>query len=257
MAGKILVKLGGGLLDDAGARAAISKQISAIHRTHPALVVVHGGGKQMTRFLAERQTPNEFIDGLRVSSPAVIDAVLKVFAGTVNHELVAAIVAAGTPAVGLTGIDAALTECEPVRPELGRVGRPVKTNPMLLDTLVTGEFLPVVACVGGARDGSIFNVNADQMASSLATGWQADTLIFLTDVDGVRGAEGNRIPVLTRQQSADLIASGVATGGMLAKLRAVDAAIEGGVREVRIALGSEPGVIERVLAGEDLGTAFR
>ncbi len=253
---KILVKLGGSLLDQSASRSAIAEQIAGLHKTNPSLVVVHGGGKQMTRFLEERQVPNEFVDGLRVSSPAVIDAVLKVFAGTVNHELVAALVAAGLPAVGLTGIDAALTECEAIKPELGWVGRPVKTNPKLLDVLANHEFLPVIACVGGDRDGHVYNVNADQMAASLASGWGAEKLLFLTDVEGVRGASGDRIPVLKQNEANQLIEQGIASGGMLAKLRSASAALDGGVAEVRIALGSDPGVVARIQAGEDVGTAL-
>ncbi len=253
---KVFVKLGGTLLENPASRQAIAQQIASLHQANPQVVVVHGGGKQMTRFLEERAVPNEFVDGLRVSSPAVIDAVLKVFAGSVNHELVATLVAAGAPAVGLSGIDANLTECELVNPALGQVGRPVGTQTRLFDVLCQGGYLPVVACVGGDAQGRVYNVNGDQMATSLAAGWQADRLLFLTDVEGVRGADGQRIPRLRSAHAAELMASGVATGGMLAKLRAAQEALQGGVAEVRILLGSEPGVIARALSGEAIGTAF-
>ncbi len=253
---KLLVKLGGTLLDDAGSRAGLAKQLAGLARVNPELVVVHGGGKQMTRYLEERQVASEFVEGLRVSSPAVIDAVLKVFAGTVNHELVAALVAAGMDAVGLTGIDCALTECELVNPALGQVGRPVRANPRILETLTAGHFVPVVACVGGDRQGRVYNVNADQMATSLAAAWQAERLLFLTDVEGVRGADGGRIAVLRQAEAEDLIAAGVATGGMLAKLRAASFALSQGVKEVRIVHGATPDVVGRVQSGEALGTAF-
>lgn len=253
---KVFIKLGGTLLENPASRASIAAQIAALQKTNPQVVVVHGGGKQMTRFLEERGVPNEFVDGLRVSSPAVIDAVLKVFAGTVNHELVATLVAQGAPAVGLTGIDANLTECEIVKPELGQVGRPTRTNPKLLDALCQNAFLPVVACVGGDAQGNIYNVNGDQMASSLAAGWKADKVLFLTDVEGVRGADSQRIPVLRSAHAKELMTSGVAAGGMLAKLRAAQEALDAGVGEVRIALGSADQVIARVLSGEDIGTSF-
>lgn len=253
---KVFIKLGGTLLENPASRASIAAQIAALQKQNSEVVIVHGGGKQMTRFLEERGVPNEFVDGLRVSSPAVIDAVLKVFAGTVNHELVATLVAHGAPAVGLTGIDANLTECEIVKPELGQVGRPVRTNPHLLDVLCQGNFLPVVACVGGDAKGNVYNVNGDQMASSLAAGWKAAKVLFLTDVEGVRGADGQRIPVLHSAHAQELMASGVAAGGMLAKLRAAQEALDAGVGEVRIVLGSADHVIARVLSGEDLGTSF-
>jgi acetylglutamate kinase len=253
---KLLVKLGGTLLEEAGSRAGLAGQLAALARVNPELVVVHGGGKQMTRFLEERQVPSEFVEGLRVSSPAVIDAVLKVFAGTVNHELVAALVAAGMDAVGLTGIDCALTECELVNPALGQVGRPVRANTRILETLTGSGFVPVVACVGGDRQGRVYNVNADQMATSLAAAWKADRLLFLTDVEGVRGADGARIAVLRQAEADQLIADGIATGGMLAKLRAASFALRNGVKEVRIAHGATPDVVGRVQSGEALGTAF-
>ena len=253
---KLLVKFGGALLDDAASRSNLAGQVAALHASNPVLAVVHGGGKQMTRFLEERGVPSEFVDGLRVSSPAVIDAVLKVFAGTVNHELVATLVAAGLDAIGLTGIDAALTECEIVNPALGQVGRPVRANPRILDTLTAAGFLPVIACVGGDRTGKVYNVNADQMATSLAASWQADRLLFLTDVEGVRGADGQRIPVLYSDQARKLIEGGVAAGGMLAKLRAAEFALLNGVGEVRIVHGSTPDVLARVQSGEALGTTF-
>jgi acetylglutamate kinase len=253
---KLLVKLGGTLLDQPEARARLAQQLAALRQTPAQFAVVHGGGKQMTRYLEERGVPNEFVQGLRVSSPAVIDAVLKVFAGTVNHLLVGSLVAAGVEAVGLTGIDCALTECEIVDPALGMVGRPVRANPRVLDTLTRDGFTPVIACVGGDRQGGVYNVNADQMATSLAAAWKVDRLLFLTDVEGVRGADGQRIPVLYSKQAQELMDSGVASGGMLAKLRAARFALENGVGEVRIVDGATPDIIARVQAGEALGTAF-
>ncbi len=251
---KLLVKLGGALLDDPASRQNIARQLS--QQKSETLAVVHGGGKQMTRFLEERGVKSDFVEGLRVSSPEVIDAVLKVFAGTVNHELVAALVAAGLDAVGLTGIDCALTECEIVNPALGQVGRPIRANTRILDTLCAAHFLPVIACVGGDRNGKVYNVNADQMATSLAAAWKVDRLLFLTDVEGVRGADGQRIPVLRQPEALKLIEDGVATGGMLAKLRAAQFALENGVGEVRIVSGATENVLARVQSGEALGTAF-
>lgn len=253
---KTLIKIGGSLIDDPASRRLIASQIKDHVAAYPGTAIVHGGGKQMTRFLEERGVASEFVDGLRVSSPAVIDAVLKVFAGSVNHELVAQLVAAGLDAIGLTGIDSALTECELLNPALGQVGRPFQTNPRILDTLTASRFLPVIACVGGDRTGKVYNVNADQMATSIAAAWNVDRLLFLTDVEGVRGADGIAIPQLNQAAAADLIAKGVATGGMLAKLRAAQFALENGVGEVRIVHGAAPHVIARVAKGEPLGTAF-
>ena len=182
---KLLVKLGGTLLDEESSRTRLARELAALAaRSDVRLVVVHGGGKQMTRFLSERGIESRFIGGLRVTTPEVIDAVLKVFAGSVNHQLVASLVAAGAGAVGLTGIDACLTEAEHWNEELGAVGRPVRANGALLDLLTGSGYLPVVACVAGDRQGNIYNVNADQMAAALKT----PTAVKPVEADGAARA---------------------------------------------------------------------
>jgi len=251
---KILVKLGGTLLDTPESRDRLAREISGISRRGDRTVVVHGGGKQMTRFLAERGVQSRFVNGLRVTTPEVLDAVLKVLAGSVNHELVASFVRAGSPAVGLSGLDASLTVAEPVSRELGAVGKPVRSNPRLLEILSDNGYLPVIACIGGGENGEIYNVNADQMAVSCASGFHADRLLFLTDVDGVKMADGRIAHTLTSAQIDRLIADGVATGGMQAKLEAAKSALHSGVGEIVIAPGQAHGVVERLAGGEPIGT---
>jgi acetylglutamate kinase len=251
---KLLVKLGGTLLDAPESRDALAAQIAGARRDGIDVAVVHGGGKQMTRYLAERGIESRFVNGLRVTSPETIDAVLKVFAGSVNHELVASLNRAGALAVGLTGIDALLAEAEQMDPELGAVGRVVRSNAGLLNVLVENGYLPVVACVAGDREGNIYNVNADQMAVACAVAFGAEQLTFLTDVEGVLDGSKTVRPLLTAGNCRTLIADGVATGGMQAKLNAAVAALEGGVRSVRIAPGAAAGVLARLFDGEALGT---
>ena len=251
---KALIKLGGTLLDSPALRASLAAQIVAIERQGVAITVVHGGGKQMTRFLEERGVSSRFVNGLRVTTPETMDAVLKVLAGSVNQELVAALIAAGVRAVGLTGIDGRLVEADQMDPELGMVGRVVRANPKLLDLLVGGGYLPVVACVAGAPDGAMYNVNADQMASACAAGWKAQRLIFLTDIEGVLDASKKVQPTLTADDCAQLIREGVATGGMQAKLNAAVAALDQGVEQIEIAPGAAPNVLARLFAAETMGT---
>jgi acetylglutamate kinase len=253
---KILVKLGGTLLDGAESRDRLAAQIAAARGSGVEMVVVHGGGKQMTRYLAERGIESRFVGGLRVTNPETLDAVLKVFAGSVNHELVASLNRAGVLAVGLSGIDAFLVEAEQLSPALGAVGRVIKSNPALLQLLTANGYLPVVACVAGDRQGQVYNVNADQMAVACAAAFGASQLIFLTDVEGVRDGAGRVRPVLTVAESRRLIADGVATGGMQAKLEAALAALAGGVEQVRIAPGAAEAVLQRVLSGDGIGTSM-
>jgi len=254
---KVLVKLGGTLLDNPASLASLARQIAAT-RANASVVVVHGGGKQMTRFLTERGVESRFVGGLRVTTPEVVDAVLKVFAGSVNKQLVGALRAAGAPAAGLSGIDGGLAVAEQMNPELGAVGRIVRADERILDALLDGGFLPVVACVAGGEAGTdaVFNVNADQMAVACAAAWKADRLLFLTDVPGVKGADGAVLKRLTPEDARELIGSGVATGGMQAKLESDCAAVAAGVREVRIAPGAEPGILDRLMSGEAAGTVL-
>jgi len=254
---KVLVKLGGTLLDAAESRDSLAAQLAEARARGVELVVVHGGGKQMTRYLSERGIESRFVGGLRVTTPETLDAVLKIFAGSVNHELVASLNRAGALAVGLSGIDALLAEAEEMDPALGAVGRVTRSNPAVLHVLVGNGFVPVVACVAGDRQGRVYNVNADQMAVACAVAFGAERLVFLTDVEGVLDGEKRIRRVLTAAESRDLISTGVATGGMQAKLNAALDALSGGVARVRIAPGAAPGVLARVLDGEDIGTEMR
>ncbi len=251
---RILIKLGGTLLDTAELRQSLAGQIAAQARHGVEITVVHGGGKRMTRFLAERGIESRFVNGLRVTTPEILDAALNVLAGSVNQELVASLIAVGARAVGLSGIDGNLVEAQQLNAELGLVGRVVRANPELLGVLVGNGFVPVVACIAGDGRGQIYNINADQMAAACACAWHADRLIFLTDIAGVLDGAGRVQAVLTREQSTGLIASGVATAGMQTKLNAACAAMDEGVEQVSIVPGAAPYVLERVLRDEPLGT---
>lgn len=250
---RILVKIGGTLLEDSALRTAITAELAEIAGAH-RMVIVHGGGKQVTQFLERQGVQSRFVSGLRVSDGAVVDAVMQVIAGKVNKQLVAALVAAGRSAVGLSGVDGLLTRATPLDPALGFVGRPIATDGHLLDLLSGAGYLPVLACVAADEHGAIYNVNADQMAVSAAIGWRAEKLLFLTDVPGVRNESGEIVRHLTVDESVALVRSGVAHGGMQAKLEAAACALEAGVEEVAIASGREPGICSRLLAGEAAGT---
>lgn len=251
---KVLIKLGGTLLDCESSRRRLAVEIGALSASGAECVVVHGGGKQMTRFLAERGIESNFINGLRVTTPEVLDAVLKVLAGSVNQQLVAAFVASGSQAVGISGMDALTTEAESMSEELGAVGRPVRSDPALLRTLLAHRYLPVVACVAGDRRGRFYNVNADQMAVAVAVALQVDRLFFLTDVPGVRGHDKGICHALTLAECAILIDAEIATGGMRAKLEAAMDALSRGVSQVVIAPGAVEGIVWQLASGQPIGT---
>lgn len=250
---KILIKVGGTLLDGTESRREIAEQIAAITAAHE-LVVVHGGGKQLTRHLEERGIQSRFVNGLRVSDANIIEAAVRVIAGSVNKQFVSSLRAAGVSALGLSGVDAALTIVRQMNPDLEFVGAPVRSNGELLHLLNNAGYLPVVACLAGDEHGRIYNVNADQMAVSCAVAYRAEKLIFLTDVPGVKNAEGKVLAQIAPEEIGQLIRTRVAHGGMQAKLEAGVAALAQGVEEVVIAPGQAVDVCARILAGEALGT---
>lgn len=251
---KLLVKLGGTLLESDESRSSLARQLTRLQRAGHRLVVVHGGGKRLSRYLAGLDHESEFRRGLRVTPPEIMDAVLRVLAGSVNRQLVAELQGAGARAVGLTGIDAGTVQASQLAPELGLVGKVERVDPELLDTLTDRGFLPAVACIAGGADGAIFNVNADQMAAACATGLAADQVVFLTDVGGVLDRRGETIPKLSASEAESLITEGVAKGGMEAKLRAAISALTGGIERVSIVNGHEPDILTRALEGVATGS---
>jgi acetylglutamate kinase len=251
---RALIKIGGSLLDDPASRHDLARQIAAVAASGVQVAVVHGGGKQMTRFLEERGIKSTFVRGLRVTTRETIDAVLKVLAGSVNTQLAAALGSAGARTVGLTGIDSGVAVAEQLDPELGFVGRVISSDASLLSTLTGAGYMPVIACVAGGANGEVFNVNGDSMAVAVASAWKADRLVFLTDVLGVLDASKTILPLLTIEDCRRLIAEGIATGGMQAKLDAATSAVSNGVAEVRIVRGSDARIVSRVFAGEGAGS---
>jgi acetylglutamate kinase len=248
---KVVVKVGGTLLEAAADRLRIAEQVARQARAGHQVLVMHGGGKQLTRFLERAGVESRFVHGLRVTTAETLDGVVKVLAGTVNHELLAAFVRVGLPAVGLSGIDASGLVAEKLSgadgQDWGFVGNVKSANPGVWNVLSQSGYLPVLACLAVGEDGQIYNVNADQAAVACAVHWKADCLIFLTDVDGVRGANGQTVARLSGDQIPMLIASGVATGGMQAKLNAVWEALARNVPSVFIANGHRENALDRAL----------
>jgi acetylglutamate kinase len=252
---KLLVKLGGTLLDSTESRLRLAAELAGLVRRGHRLVVVHGGGRQLSRYLAARGVESRFVNGFRVTTPEVLEGVTKILAGDVNLQLVAALQQAGARAVGLTGADAGLVQAVALSAELGAVGSIQQVQPAILDLLTSQNYIPAVACLAGGAGGEIYNVNADQMAAACAARFKARRLIFLTDVEGVLDSEQRLISRLTVARAEELVDRGIAAGGMQAKLRACCAAVKMGVPEVWIAAGARPGVLQQLLAGQPAGTA--
>jgi len=235
-----VVKIGGRLCEDGDSRVRLAQ--ACADRPGP-LVVVHGGGDAVTRLQARLGTAPQFENGRRVTSPEDMAAVEMVLSGQVNPALVRALESCGRRAAGVTGTDAGLLRCR-LRPGLGRVGEPVATDAGILRVLLDAAMTPVVSPVGLGPDGLPVNVNADEAAAAIAAALGADTLLLLSDVEGVRVEDEWQADVAVTAIDA-LIASGEVTRGMIPKLQAAAVAAWGGVREVRIA-GFAAGTLDAV-----------
>jgi acetylglutamate kinase len=174
----------------------------------------------------------------------------------VNKQLVAALIGAGCPAVGISGVDGGMIKARPLSSEMKFTGKPIAAEGKLLHTLIKKGFLPVVACIAGDAQGNIYNVNADQLAVSCAAGWGADKLFFLTDVPGVKDNSGETIAHLNPSDVRKLISAGIARGGMQAKLESSVWALESGLKQVIIAPGQREGICQDLIEGRIRGTSI-
>jgi acetylglutamate kinase len=254
--GWTVLKLGGELLEEPARLREVAAAVARGGSKVP-LVVVHGGGREIDAALARAGIRKRQVEGLRITDAATLGVVVEVLAGAVNTRLVAAINAAGGRAVGLTGADAGVALVEAAPPhtstdgtvtDLGFVGRPIGNEwPRLLLDLGADGYVPVVASIGMTGEGTLYNVNADTLAAHLAARLAAARLIVAGGTPGVLDPAGRTIAVLDRTAAGALIASGAASAGMVAKLRACGEALENGAAEVLLIDGRRAHVIETVL----------
>jgi acetylglutamate kinase len=252
---RFTVKLGGSILEDVDIRRAILEQISSLERDGHEIILVHGGGKSLTRRLEQLRIESRFIDGLRVTDDKTLAVAVMVLAGEVNKALVTELQAMGSSAIGICGADGGAVRCRPLAgnpgysAELGFVGQATSVNRALFKLLLGGGLIPVVSSIGYGDDGQLYNVNADQMAAICAWGTKCKALVYLTDVAGVKDAAGNVVSRLDPDQVASLRQEGVLTGGMLPKASSCLEAIEHGVEAVYILPGSTPDVLHSFVGG--------
>jgi acetylglutamate kinase len=250
----IVCKFGGELLEDRARLATVVAALGRIARHGRPLVVVHGGGKEIDAALNAAGIEKRQVDGLRITDSATLDVVVSVLAGAVNTRFVAALNTAGVSAVGLTGADGlcGLSAAAPPHRavdgglvDLERVGVPDRAADVrVLHTLTRDGFVPVVACIGIARDGTLLNVNADTLAGHFAARLGAERLVIAGTTPGVLDAAGATLPLLGADAIAALVADGTATAGMIAKLRACEHALAGGVDAVVIVDGRDGAALE-------------
>lgn len=243
---RTVLKLGGELLEDTGSMARAAAGLRALLAEGP-VAVVHGGGRAIDADLRSRGTAATFVDGQRITDEATLESVVAVLAGRINTRFVAALTAAGVPAVGLTGADGRIALCDPAPAlrtsrgsdvHLGLVGVPrAEASPRLVLDLISLGYVPVIATIGVTADGSLLNVNADVLASHLARAIAADRLLVAGSTPGVFDDAGGTCSVLDPGDAHRMVAAGTARDGMVTKLNACLHAIAGGVPLVRIVDG--------------------
>jgi acetylglutamate kinase len=240
-------KLGGPALEDP---ALVGPLAQELRRAEGPVAVVHGGGRHIERLLRTLGIEFHFVGGRRVTSPEAMEVVEMVLAGTVNKGLAAGLTDAGVPAVGLCGRDGGLIRAR-LEPGLGRVGAPehVEVTPLL--ALWDAGYVPVVAPVSGGPGGESVNVNADEVALAIAQGLAARSLVYLSDVDGVKVGE-TVVERLVLDEAERRIADGTITGGMALKVRVALAAAAAGIPEVVVA---GPARLQGRFAGTVIQTA--
>lgn len=233
---KYVVKLGGAGLESPEILDACTHAVADLVADGHQVTVVHGGGIQLTRLLKALGKQSEFVNGLRVTDAETRDAALMVLAGKVNKSLVASLGALGVPAVGLSGGDGLSFRARKKQtgPDLGFVGEIASSDPRWIEAIWQLGGVPLFCSMALGFDGAYYNVNADEMATACAMAVKADALVFLTDVPGVKGADGEVMRWLSIDQIAEMAKSGVINGGMLPKLSACREALLGGVKRVRI-----------------------
>jgi acetylglutamate kinase len=249
-----VVKIGGEIADDEATLHAFCEEVALLAQVGIRVVMVHGGGKQATQLSKQLGIEPKMVEGRRVTDEKTLDVVMMVFAGKINTEILAAIREAGVEAVGISGVDGGIVNAVKRPPkkvvnektgveeivDYGHVGDIESIDPKLLTTLLNADFIPVMASLGGDDLGNILNINADTVASEIASALGAEKLILVTDVEGILRADKTLISRVTPAEIAQLIKDGVIKGGMIPKAQSAVEALKDGVQSVHILSGKKP-----------------
>ncbi|MBH67553.1 MAG: acetylglutamate kinase [Rhodospirillaceae bacterium] len=268
---RVVVKFGGHAMGDEKLFKSFAADMVLLKQVGTNPIVVHGGGPQIGQMLERLAIKSEFIDGLRVTDRATVEIVEMVLAGSINKSIVAAINEAGGSSVGISGKDANLLTVQKlmrttVDPgsniekvvDLGFVGDPKSVNSDLINNLIVGGFIPVVAPVGYGEDGETYNVNADTAAGAIAGATDAQRMLMLTDVEGVLDGTGKLVPELTISEANRLKLDGVISGGMIPKVETCIEAVRKGAEAAVILDGRVPhAVLLELFTSQGHGTIIR
>lgn len=264
----LVIKYGGNAMESEELKTGFARDIVLMKAVGINPVVVHGGGPQIGDLLKRLNIESRFVDGMRVTDGQTMDVVEMVLGGQVNKDIVNLINSHGGSAIGLTGKDARLIRArklqvtrqdadmqQPEIIDIGQVGEVASVNTDLLNMLVKGDFIPVIAPIGVGPNGESYNINADLVAGKVAEALHAEKLMLLTNIAGLMDKQGNVLTGLTTAQVDDLIADGTIYGGMLPKIRCALEAVQGGVNSAHIIDGRVPNaVLLEIFTDHGVGT---
>lgn len=259
----IVVKYGGNAMTDPVLESSFARDIVLLKTVGIHPVVVHGGGPQVDNLMSELGRESDRIDGMRVTDKATMDVVEMVLGGSVNKSIVNLINKHGGQAIGLTGKDANLIKATkliindkdgtPI--DLGFVGQVAHVNTGVINMLIQGDFIPVIAPLGVDEHGETYNINADLVASRVAECLSAERLLLLTNIKGVLDKDGNVLTSLSPTDVDNLIADGTISGGMIPKIAGALDAVKAGLRSATIVDGRVPhACLLEIFTEEGVGT---
>jgi len=265
----IVVKYGGHAMTDAKLQDSFARDIVLMDYIGLNPVIVHGGGPQIDEMLDKMQIESKFHQGMRITDKQTMDVVEMVLAGDINKDIVSLINRHGGKAVGLSGRDGGLIKAKklpkekvdseegPSKIDLGRVGNVKEVDVSVLQTLEQGRFVPVIAPVGFDEKGQSLNINADLVAGAIAAALNAEKLLLLTDIAGVKDAAGNLLPTLNKNDARRLIDEGVIKGGMIPKIECALKSVEDGVKSAHIIDGRvQHAVLLEIFTDKGVGTVI-
>ncbi len=257
----VVIKYGGNAMINEQLKQQVMEDIVLLWLIGVKVVLVHGGGPEISDIMAKLGKKPEFVDGLRVTDKETIDIVQMVLAGKVNKTLVNLLEKQGGKAIGISGMDGRLIEAEMKDPRLGYVGKITSINIAPVVDLLEKEYIPVISTVGCDKDGNAYNINGDTAAAQIAGALHAERLIMMTDIDGIlrdKDDASTLISELTVKEAKSLYAEGVISGGMIPKVDCCIEAIEHGVQNVVIMDGRVPhSILLELLTDEGAGTMVK
>jgi len=257
----VVVKFGGNAMVSQDLCSAVMSDITLLTQVGVKVVLVHGGGPEISDMLKRVNKTTEFVDGLRVTDAETMEIAQMVLCGKINKNLVAQMQQAGGNAIGLCGVDGHMIEAECLNPRLGFVGEITKVNPRPVQDMLNMGYIPVVSSVGCDAEGNAYNINADTAAAAIAAALGAECMVAMTDIVGILKDKDDPSSLISRinvQEAPDMIANGVISGGMIPKVEGCCNAVKAGVKKVFIIDGRvKHSILIELLTDEGMGTMFQ